>query len=719
MQINRLSRAVADAARVRAGHRDEGPAGAADEGHAQRVRAASARRIRAALVRLARVDPFAVPAFELTRRSESSHEGVRRVELEFRSAARDGIRAVLLIPQAVAAPPPAVLVSPGRHAVLDQVAGLAPADYPDRAVAAHLADAGLAALTVDYGLDTGFAEAGLGGRDEAAVLASAFELSGQPLLGALIEDNLGALAWLRAQPEVDGARIGLFGHSLGGAVALHTALLADGAPPLCTAGHIGTYPILYTKSLGGSPLAVLPGILEHADLPDLYAALAPRALHLQYGTRDPNLLPADAAEAAESIRGAWRSASDPTGTVEVLELDMGHGTDTGLAAEFFVKTLGSAADPVDALVPPLKVRFDLAARREIADAVDESLQSGVLTLGPVLKWFEAEAEPWIGRPAAAVSSGSSALEIAYRAVGVAGRTVFVPVNTFFATAASATRAGARVEFVDMELDGLGMDPDALRAALDRHEDVAAVVLVHLGGVISPTVPRIRALCDERGIAVIEDAAHAFGSRLDGVWAGSFGRFGAFSLYPTKVLTSAEGGILAAEDPADLDLVLRLRDHGKAAFESPLHDCEGGNWRLSEVHAAVGLAHLRRFAEMTEERASLAAWYDEALSGINGLTAYQPPAALSSSWYKYIAYLPDGVDRVALKRRLRERHGIALAGEVYDRLLTDQPFFADGDRTRFPAARWFTERHVCLPLYPTLTRRQQERTVEALREELGG
>src|SRR6185312_17494283 len=106
---------------------------------------------------------------------------------------------------------------------------------------------------------------------------------------------------------------------------------------------------------------------------------------------------------------------------------------------------------------------------------------GALTLGPFGQRMEELAEPWTGRPTAAVSSGSAALEIAFRIIGVAGRTVLVPANTFFATAASAIRAGAAVDLVDAEPVGLGMDPDALRAALDAHPDTAAVVPVHIAG----------------------------------------------------------------------------------------------------------------------------------------------------------------------------------------------------------------------------------------------
>ncbi|MDH6140347.1 perosamine synthetase [Kitasatospora sp. GP30] len=705
MHSLRLARDFERAATLRTATRDRGGS------------AAVARSVRAAVARLAQVDPDApVAALEVLRHQVEHRDGLRVEDYEFASTGRTGIRATLLVPADLTAPRGAVLVSPGRRAVLEQVTGAHPADYPDRNIAERLSRAGLVTLTLDYGLDGVLPAADLAGRDEAAVLALAFSLGGRPLLGALVEDNLAALAWLREHPAVDPGRVGLFGHSLGGAVALHTALLSRTPLPLCVAAHFGSYPALYAQALSGNAVAALPGILRHADLPELYAALEPRPLQIQYGTKDPGLLAADAAAAADTLQTAW--PADAQERPQVLGLEIGHATDTARALEFFERSLArpSASRPT---VPPLRVRFDLEARLAVADRVDDALASGVLTLGPVLADFESRAQPWVGRPAAGVSSGSAALEIAFRAIGVTGRTVLVPVNTFFATAASAVRAGARVDFVDMELDGLGLDPDALEAALERHPDTAAVAAVHIGGVVSPSLERVRRLCEARGIALVEDAAHAIGSRLNGRLAGTFGEFGAFSLYPTKVLTSAEGGIVTAATEHGLDAALRLRDHGKTGFESMLHDSPGGNWRLSEVHAAVGLAHLDTFAEMTAERRRLAAWYDEALADLPALTPYRVPDGVEANGYKYLAYLPEGVDRTDLKQRLRARHGVSLAGEVYSTLLHQQPYFAPqnpGDDA-FPRACWFADRHIALPLFPSMTTQQQELTVAALRAEL--
>ncbi|HEU5474339.1 MAG TPA: DegT/DnrJ/EryC1/StrS family aminotransferase [Actinophytocola sp.] len=674
----------------------------------ERVRGAPLRAVVARLI-AARPARLVVTSVH-TRQSD----GLCREQYVLRHEHRDSIKATLLRPPDPA-DRPAILVCQGRNARLDQVTGEQPPDYPDRNVAEQLARAGFVTLTLDYGLAGGLPAESLRGRNEAVVLAQALELGGRSLLGALVEDAVAGLDWLAGRQGVDRDHIGLFGHSLGAAVALHTALVHDRPLPVSAASHLGGYPTLFGRLLTLGEGAALPGILRHADLADLYGALAPAPLQLQYGLDDPNLDRSDAAAAGEVV-GKHYADVEAADRVEVLALPMGHGSGIPQAAEFFTRAFAREEPGVS--VPAARIVFDPVARVEIAERIDRALASGALTLGPFGRRFEELAAPWTGRPTAAVCSGSAALEIACRIVGVAGRTVLVPVNTFFATAASAVRAGATVDFVDMEPDGLGMDPDALAVALSTQDDVAAVVPVHIAGVVSPALRDLLDRCAADGIAVIEDAAHAVGSTLAGRPAGAFGRLAAFSLYPTKVITSAEGGMLACATAEDLDEARRYRDQGKLSFETNVHGSLGSNWRMSEPHAAIGIAHLERLEAMLDERRRLAAWYDEQLPSVPRIRPYPVPAGVRSNYYKYVALLDEEVSRPDLKRRLRERHRVALAGEVYDTLLSEQPYFADAFAGRvFGHAAWFARHHVCLPLFNGMTERQQRTVVAALREEL--
>ncbi|MGA4845505.1 dienelactone hydrolase family protein [Streptomyces sp. G5(2025)] len=198
--------------------------------------------------------------------------GLHREGLLFDSPVRGPFRGTLLAPHGVTRGP-AVLVLGGRNARLDQLTGDEPPDHPDRNVAERLARAGFVTLSFDHGIGGGLDEKRRAGRDEGTLLAHAFALTGRSLLGALIGGALGALDVPAAHPLVDPDRLGLFGHSLGAAVALHTALLAPRQGlPLCAASHLGSYRALYERLLTGHEGAALPGILAYADLADLYSA---------------------------------------------------------------------------------------------------------------------------------------------------------------------------------------------------------------------------------------------------------------------------------------------------------------------------------------------------------------------------------------------------------------------------------------------------------------
>ncbi len=651
--------------------------------------------------------------------SEGEQPGLRSLNYEFSTASRRKIRGTLLAPQS-SERCPAVLVSAGRNAHLDCVTGAATPDYPDRNVAEHLARAGFATLTLDYGLDGGLDARSLEGRDEATVLAQSLSLCGSSLLGALVSDATAALAWLSSHEWVDGDRVGLFGHSLGGAVTLHTALVTPRPLPTCIASYFGSYPVLFGSKLSGHPGAILPGILQYADLPDLLGALAPAPVQIQYGLGDRFIDGEDAKGAADVVRDIYGDIG-VADRAEVLALDMGHGTGIAQVVAFYQKALVEQppAPAKQPMVPPVRIRFEDGAKAEALNRIEASLSTGILTQGPVVASFEKQAADWVGAGAVAVSSGASALEIAFRILGVEGKTVLTPVNTFFATAASAVRAGASVEFIDIEPDGLGMDPVGLERALDRLDNVAVVAPVHIGGIVSPTMPEVVAQCRRRGIAIVEDAAQGLGARLGDQLAGTFSDIAAFSFHPTKVATSCEGGVVSSSSEETLEEVRKYRDHGKLSLQVNLHDRLGTNWRMSEIHASVGIAHLQHLGEMLAARRELAAWYDEHLASIPRLRLHGMPEGVSSNYYKYIAYLPEGVDRKTFKTRVRERYGVALAGEVYDTLLCDQPFFANkaAGPGVFPHGYAFADRHICLPLYPTMTRAEQERVLVALRSEL--
>ena len=376
-------------------------------------------------------------------------------------------------------------------------------------------------------------------------------------------------------------------------------------------------------------------------------------------------------------------------------------------------------------VPAARVVFPASDRAEIAAAVTEMLASGALTLGPYTRRFETafaaahtgrEAVPGPPAPApdmphaVAVSSGTAALTIALRAAGVDGREVIVPANTFYATAAAVLQAGGRPVFADVDAATFALSPATTAAALTPH--TAAVVVVHIGGLITPQIDELRALCDERGIALVEDAAHAHGSAFDGRFAGSFGVAAAFSFYPTKVVTSGEGGMVLTSSEELAQEARIYRDQGKGAFSANHHVRLGSAWRMSELHAATGLVHLRRMDEYIARRRDVAARYDKALAGLDGLQPLAEPPGCRSNVYKYIVLLPPGLDRAWFKSELAQRY-VSVSGEVYDLPLHRQPVLADYAGPPLPVAEELAARHICLPVHSDMTDNEVDEVLTAV------
>lgn len=362
-------------------------------------------------------------------------------------------------------------------------------------------------------------------------------------------------------------------------------------------------------------------------------------------------------------------------------------------------------------VTPARVVFSAEDRAEIARHIDSSLVSGSLTLGPTTRRFEeAFAARHRAEHAIAVSSGTAALEIILRTIGVAGRAVVVPANTFFATAAAVIHAGGRPVFADVDADTLALSPRALDAALTA--DTAAVIHVHIGGLVAPTVPTIAEICRRRGVPLVEDAAHAHGSTLDGVHAGGFGVAGAFSFYPTKVITSGEGGMIVTADERFADEARIYRDQGKAGFLGNVHVRDGYAWRMSEVHAAIGEVHLRRLDEFLARRGEVAARYNAGLRGLPGITVLPTPPEAVNNYYKYIVLLAPGIDRAEVKSIMREQHEVGLSGEVYELPLHKQPVFEDYVAGPLPVSEDVCARHVCLPLHSDMTDAEADTVIDA-------
>ena len=374
-------------------------------------------------------------------------------------------------------------------------------------------------------------------------------------------------------------------------------------------------------------------------------------------------------------------------------------------------------------IPLLRLEYTEEEIKFIQNGVKDILESGYLTMGSKVKEFEQEFSNYIDtKHAVAVNSGTSALEIPLRALGVANKTVIIPTITFMATPLAAIHAGAKVIFVDVMPENLSIDPDDLRRKITN--DTAGIILVHIGGIISPYFHEIEKICEENSLFLIEDAAHAHGSSIKGKKAGTLGICGSFSFYPTKVLNTAEGGMITTDDKTIFEKSLIFREHGKKDHNFNIHTELGYNWRFSELHALLGLQQIKIVNDIISKRQKIARFYDSQLNQTSGITLIEIPKYIECSYYKYIVYLDKRYDRHVFKNQLKKEFNISLPGEVYAEGCNNQPVFKkypelvlNKTDEHFPGAKFVSDRQICLPLYPSLTDDELMYVVDSLKSVL--
>jgi perosamine synthetase len=350
----------------------------------------------------------------------------------------------------------------------------------------------------------------------------------------------------------------------------------------------------------------------------------------------------------------------------------------------------------------LRTGQPMIGERERA-AVDRVLRSGMLAQGPEVAAFEAEFACHFGleRPCVAVNSGTSALHLGLLAAGVGpGAEVIVPSFTFAATANAVALTGATPVFADIDLRTFCLDPRDVEQRIS--ERTVGIMPVHLYG-HPADMPALEALAAAHGLQLFEDAAQAHGARLHGRPVGTFGTFGAFSLYPTKNMTAGEGGMLCAGS-AQLEQVARLlRNQGML---QPYHnELVGLNNRMTDVHAAIGRVQLTRVDGFTAQRRANAAFLDQHL---NGVTLPKVIAGAEHVYHQYTVRVPEDRDRVA--RALEIEHGIG-CGVFYPVPVHRLPSFAVN--CDLPVTEQAARECLSLPVHPALTQADLERIVTAL------
>ena len=343
---------------------------------------------------------------------------------------------------------------------------------------------------------------------------------------------------------------------------------------------------------------------------------------------------------------------------------------------------------------------------EEREAVDRVMRSGMVAQGPEVAAFEAEfSEHFVpGRPSVAVNSGTAGLHLGLLAAGVgAGDEVIVPSFTFAATGNSVALTGGTPVFVDIEPETFTLDPEAVAAAITPQ--TKGILPVHLYG--HPARMReLEKLATDRGVALYEDAAQAHGASLDGRPVGSFGEFAMFSLYPTKNMTSGEGGMVTTATEEIARRVKLLRNQGmERQYENEII---GFNARMTDIHAAIGRVQLTKVDAWTKTRQQNAAFLDANLQGV-----VVPPVADGAVhvYHQYTIRVPE--DRDGFVAALKAEHNVG-AGVYYPipnhRLPSLAPYAPGLD---LPETERAAREVVSLPVHPSLSQDDLERIVTAV------
>jgi perosamine synthetase len=351
-------------------------------------------------------------------------------------------------------------------------------------------------------------------------------------------------------------------------------------------------------------------------------------------------------------------------------------------------------------------------------AVLEVLRSGHLSLGPRVPEFERRFAAFVGATcASAVSSGTTALHLAYRSVGVTdGTEVVTSPFSFVATSNAAVYERARPVFADIDPLTLNLDPAAAAAAITSR--TSAVVPVHIFG-----YPADMVAFEKLGVPLVEDAAEALGAtHADGVSVGGRGHPAIFGFYPNKQLATGEGGMITLGDEAVKVTIDSERNQGRAPNMDWLdHDRLGFNYRLSDVACAIGLAQMDRLQGMLDDRARAASWYRDALAGLARERGLGLPCEDGATipgdrrgWFVFVVQVPhDGPSRDDVIRALREA---GVQSKPYLPAIHLMSYYREAFGYRegqFPVCEDVAARSIALPFFPQITQSQVARVSATL------
>lgn len=367
-------------------------------------------------------------------------------------------------------------------------------------------------------------------------------------------------------------------------------------------------------------------------------------------------------------------------------------------------------------IPFSKPSFSHEDITDIKTKIGYVLSSGWLTSGPKVEEFEKKYASHIGcKHTVALSSGTAALHTSLLALGIGvDHEVIVPADTYVATANTVLYVGAKPVFADSDPDTFNISPKAIRNKITKR--TKAIIVVHLGG--NPCdMNEINEMAKEYALYVIEDAAHAIGSKYKDQFCGALGTIGAFSFYPNKIITTAEGGLVSTNNDEVNHKIKIIRNQGRDSYgPSEIREL-GFTYRLSDVHATIGLSQIKYINKFVKQRNKIAQTYNKGLSKYEFITHQVVKKGNLSSYYAYIIKLDreSPVKRDELIKLLKGK-GIETSilftpvhlQEIYYRLFGDQ-------RGSYPIAEELGEFGLALPIYNDMSSAEASYVLKSINE----
>ena len=369
--------------------------------------------------------------------------------------------------------------------------------------------------------------------------------------------------------------------------------------------------------------------------------------------------------------------------------------------------------------------------------VMDVLRSGMLSLGPSVPKFETQFASFIGRRhAVAVNSGTSALHLCVRALGIGpDDEVITSSFSFVASTNCILYEQAVPVFLDIEPDSFNLSPEQIYRFLsqrcehnssghcinkDTGRRVKAILPVHVFG-MPCDMDAIERLARDYGLSVIEDACEALGAEYHGRRAGTFGDAACFAFYPNKQMTTGEGGMIVTDDDAFAEACRSMRNQGRnSASEWLDHARLGFNYRLSDIHAALGSAQLQHIESLLEKRQSAAASYDEQLQGVRGLITPRPIRGRKRSWFVYVVQVPSMNGSDIRDSVLRSLRSAGIGCQAYFPAIHRQPYMKGQFIAPFGALKETeiaSDACLAIPFFSTIDAAQITAVCHALKQAL--